>query len=75
MFRRRIWERIRFQNRPDLRTMTVSLRPNPKKNMVYVTMLELTITPPYVHSRVDSPNTFTMGIGQPNASVDLNPML
>ncbi len=33
---------------------------------------ELTITSPYVHSRVDS-NTFTMG-GQPYARVDLNPM-
>jgi hypothetical protein len=36
--------------------------PNPKKNMVYGTlMLELTITSPYVHSRVDS-NTYTMGV-------------
>jgi hypothetical protein len=34
---------------------------------------ELNITSPYVHSRVDY-NTFTMGIGQPYARVDLNPM-
>ncbi len=31
------------------------------------------ITSPNVHSRVDF-NTFTMGIGQPYARVDLNPM-
>jgi hypothetical protein len=36
-------------------------------------MPELTNTSPYVHSRVDS-NTFTMGIGQPYARVDLNLM-
>ncbi len=37
-------------------------------------MPEMTITSPYVHSRVDS-ITFTMGIGQPYARVDpLNPM-
>jgi hypothetical protein len=32
----------------------------------------LTITSPYVHSRVDS-NTFTMGIRQPYARVDFIP--
>jgi hypothetical protein len=36
-------------------------------------MPELTITSPYGHSRVNS-NTFTMGIGQPYARVDLSPM-
>jgi hypothetical protein len=43
-------------------------------------MPELTITSPYVHTKVDS-NTFTMGLGnpmpdstQPYAKVDLNPM-
>jgi hypothetical protein len=46
-----------------------------KRNMVHVwtPMPKLTITSPYVVSRVDS-NTFTMGIGQPYARVDLNPM-
>jgi hypothetical protein len=45
-----------------------------EKHGVWDPMLELTmtITSPYVHSRVDS-NTFTMGIGQPYARVDLNP--
>jgi hypothetical protein len=33
----------------------------------------MTITSPYVHTRVDS-NTFSISIGQPNARVDLNPM-
>jgi hypothetical protein len=36
-------------------------------------MPELTITSPNVHSRVDS-NTFTLGIGQPYARVDLKPL-
>ncbi len=44
-----------------------------EKHGVEDPMPELTITLPYVHSRVDS-NTFTMGIGQPYAGVDLNPM-
>ncbi len=44
-----------------------------KKIYVWDPMPELTITSPYVHSRVDL-NTFTMGIGQPYARVDLNPM-
>ena len=52
-----------------------NLRPNPKKNMVYGTrwdsMPELTITSPYVHSRVDSGHIYH---GQPYARVDLNPM-
>jgi hypothetical protein len=34
----------------------------------------LTITSLYVHSSIDF-NTFTMGIGQPYARVDLDPML
>ncbi len=36
-------------------------------------MPELTITSPYVDLGVDS-NTFTMGIGQPYAGVDINSM-
>ncbi len=44
------------------------MRPNPKKNMVYGTpMPELTITSPYVHSRVDS-NTFTMANPMPEST-------
>jgi hypothetical protein len=44
-----------------------------EKHGVWDPMPELIITSPYVHSRVFS-NTFTMGIGQPYARVDLNPM-
>ncbi len=46
-----------------------TLRPNPKKNMVYGwdPMPELTTTSPYVHSRVDS-NTFTMGNPMPEST-------
>ncbi len=40
---------------------------NPKKNMVYGTLCQLTITTPYVDFRVDY-NTFTMDIGQPYAT-------
>jgi hypothetical protein len=40
-------------------------RPNPKKNMLY--RPELTITSPYVHSRVDS-NTFTIGSPMPGST-------
>jgi hypothetical protein len=48
------------------------VRPNPKKNMgIRDPMPELTITSPYVHSRVDS---ITFTIGNPYARVDLNPM-
>jgi len=43
------------------------LRPNPKKNMGYGT-LELTITSPYVHFRVES-NTFTMGNPMPESTL------
>ncbi len=42
-----------------------------EKHGVWDPMPELTITSPYVHSRVDS-NTFTM-VNQPYARVDLNP--
>jgi hypothetical protein len=42
-----------------------------EKLCVWNLMLELTITSPYVHFRVDS-NTFTMG--QPYARDDLSPM-
>ncbi len=47
-------------------------RPNPKKNMVYAwdPLLELTITSPYVHSRVDS-NTFTLGNSMPESILNL----
>jgi hypothetical protein len=51
----------------------VTQRPNPKKNSVWDPMPVLTITSPYAHSRVDS-DTFTMGIGQPYARFDLQPM-
>jgi hypothetical protein len=44
-----------------------------EKHVVWDPMPELTITSPYVHSRVDS-NTFSMSIGQPYAKVDLNPL-
>ncbi len=47
-----------------------------EKHDVWDRMPELNtycITSPYVHSRVDS-NTFTKGIGQSYARVDLNPM-
>jgi hypothetical protein len=44
-----------------------------EKHGVWDPMPELTITSPYVNSRVDS-NTFTMGIGQPYARVDFDPM-
>jgi len=44
-----------------------------KKHGVWDAMPELTITSPYVVSRVDS-NTCTVHNGQPYARVDLNPM-
>jgi hypothetical protein len=47
-------------------------RPNQKKNMVHVwdPMPEMTITSPYVHSRVDS-STFTMGNPMPESTLTL----
>ncbi len=45
-------------------------RPHPKKNMVFETLPELTITSPCVHSKVES-NTFAMG--KPYARVDFIP--
>jgi hypothetical protein len=44
-----------------------------EKHGVLDPMPEFTIASPYVHSRVNS-NTFTMGIGQPYARVNLNPV-
>jgi hypothetical protein len=44
-----------------------------EKDGVWDPMPELTITSPNVPSRIHS-NTFTMGIGQPYARVDLNPV-
>ncbi len=47
----------------------VTQKPNPKKNMVYGDpMPELTITSPYVHSKVDF-NTFTMGNPMPESTI------
>jgi hypothetical protein len=44
-----------------------------EKLCVWDPLPELTLTSSYVEARVDS-NTFTMGIGQPYARVDLNPI-
>ncbi len=50
----------------DSPALNTHLRPNPKKKHgVWDPMPELTITSPYVHSRVDS-NTFSMGKPMPD---------
>ncbi len=54
---------------PPSKQLTKRLRPNPKKNMgVWEPMPELTITSPYIHSRVDS-NTFTTGNPVPESTL------
>ncbi len=56
-----------------LMSQASGLRPNLKKSMVYGTLMsELTITSPYVYSRVDS-STFTIGNPMPEST--LNPQL
>ncbi len=68
------WFKNQFLVRSSIR-LSRQKRPNPYKNMLYGTpMPELTVTSPYVHSRVDS-NTFThtLDIEQPYARVDCIP--
>ncbi len=51
-------------------TTTVSEAESKEKHGVWDPMPELTITSPYVHSRVDS-NTFTMGNPLPESTLTL----